>query len=269
LDLVEDIAAPLPIAVIVHLMGLPPEGEGDYRRWAQALILGSTGKSTASDRVRTVSALQELGQQMLELVELRHRAPEEDLVSALVAAEQEHEVMTPPQVVATAAHLLTAGAETTENFLSTFFAELLARPQAAAALRDEPSALPAAIEEVLRYDSPAQLLQRRATKPTKISGEPVPEGTIVILLLGSANRDEARFEHADTLDLRRDASGHLAFGFGSHFCLGAALARLETRLAIEALLPLLPRLELAFDGARRHRSFLSRGYAMLVVHRRA
>lgn len=269
LDLIEEVAAPLPVAVMIHLMGLPPEDESDYRRWARALILGPTGDATPSEQAHTVAALEALGERMLEVAERRRREPGDDLVSALVAAERDEDVMTPKQVVATAAHLLAAGSETTESFLGTFFAELLQRPAETAALRDDPGALPAAIEEVLRFDSPSQLLQRRATRLAELAGVRIPEGTIVILLLGSANRDERRFVDPDVLDLARDASGHLAFGFGSHFCLGAALARLETRRVIEPLLPLLPQLELEPEGVRRHRSFLSRGYARLPVRRRA
>lgn len=253
-DLVEGFTDPLPVAVIAELLGLDPARRDDFKRWSTALIIGSTGGAAPRFEL-----FREFRQYMTGIAEERRSLPGEDLISLLVGAEQHDGVLDAEQVVGFASLLLAAGSETTTNLVGNALLALRDHPEQAALLREDPSRIPALIEEALRYDSPVQLLMRIATRDLELEGVEIPEGAMVMVLLAAANRDEAVFEGADRFDVERNAQGHLAFGLGNHFCLGASLARLEARVALETILIRYPDWQIQAGPIERHGSFLVRG----------
>ena len=253
-DLVERFTNPLPVAVIAELLGLDPARRDDFKRWSTALIIGSTGGQTPRFEL-----FREFRSYMTEIAEERRDHPGGDLISLLVGAERDEGVLDAGQVVGFASLLLAAGSETTTNLVGNALLALRDHPEQAALVREEPARIPALIEETLRFDSPVQLLMRMATQDTEIEGDLIPEGALVMAVLGAANRDESVFERGEHFDLTRGAQGHLAFGLGNHFCLGASLARLEARVALETLLLRYPDWQIPPGPIERHGSFLVRG----------
>ncbi len=199
------------------------------------------------------------------VIERRKADPRNDLISALVQAEADEDIMTENEVGNLIVLLLIAGNETTTNLIGNAVLALLSRPDLVDGVQANPALVPALVEETLRYDSPVQLMLRRATRSVEISGEKVGEGELVAVLLGSANRDERQFDEPDVFDLSRDPSRHLAFGFGTHFCLGAGLARLEARIALEMFLRRAVRFELLGPVPGRVPSLLMRGVQSLSL----
>lgn len=253
-DLVEAFANPLPVAVIAELLGLDPARRDDFKRWSAALIIGSTsGGGPRWDLFR------EFRSYMTEVAEQRRREPGDDLISLLVHAQEEEGVLDTEQVVGFASLLLAAGSETTTNLIGNALLALRANPEQAERVREEPECIPQLVEEALRYDSPVQLLMRLTTQDTQICDTPIPKSSMVIVLLGSANRDPAQFAEPDRFDIARNTQGHVALGLGNHFCLGASLARLEGRIALETLLTRFPSAKIASDAIEHHGSFLVRG----------
>ena len=263
-ELMEALANPLPVSVIAELLGLPAERRDDFKRWSNSLIVGST-RGVGLDRARQLEEAREFQRYMTAYVEERRRDPGDDLVSALIHAEEEDEILEPLQVVSFATLLLAAGSETTTNLIGNATLALLAHPDALACVRDDPGRVPDVIEETLRWDPPIQMTMRAATRDVEVRDVAIPAGYFVMALLASANRDEDAFASPDAFDLDRDTAGHVAFGFGNHFCLGASLARLEARIALTAILERLPDLRLAADRIERHQSFLVRGPAALPL----
>ncbi|MEE3331170.1 MAG: cytochrome P450 [Myxococcota bacterium] len=261
-DLVEEFANPLPVGVIAELLGLDPARRDDFKRWSTALIIGSTqGGGPRFELLREFRAY------MTQVVEERRRDPADDLISLLVNAEERESILDAEQVVGFATLLLAAGSETTTNWIGNTLLALRDQPELNAALRADPSRVPEVLEESLRFDSPVQLLMRLVLRDTELHGVPIPEGSMVFVLLGSANRDEAAFQRASEFDVERGAQAHLGFGFGNHFCLGASLARLEARVALETLFERLPDWEISETVVPRHGSFLIRGPATLPMRR--
>jgi len=229
-DLVRDLAFPLPVIVIAELLGIPPERREDFKRWSNAIvdILTPTGPS-----IDSLTAGMEMHQFFLGMVEERTASPGDDLISGLINPE-----LTVGEIVLFCVLLLIAGNETTTNLLGNFARSALGQVRDAAAL-------PAAIEEVLRYDSPVQMIYRVTTTPTTLAGVDLAAGATVLVLLGSANRDETVFDRPEELRLDRSPNEHVAFGNGTHFCLGAPLARLEARVALRTLLDRAPNLRIS------------------------
>ncbi len=258
-ELMEEFANPLPVSVIAELMGLDPDRREDFKRWSTALIVGSTqGQMQGADA--RFALFREFRSYMTEVVEQRRREPGDDLISVIVHAEEGGSgILETEQVVSFASLLLAAGSETTTNLIGNTVVALAGNPGVLARVKRDPGLVPRVIEESLRYESPVQMVMRVATRQTVLGGTSVPKGALVVPLLAAANRDPERFPEPDRFDPDRDTSGHLALGFGNHFCLGASLARLEARVALETLLERLPTLEL--DGApiEPHGSFLVRG----------
>jgi cytochrome P450 len=259
-DVVEDLAVPLPTTIIAEMLGVDPERHADFKRWSDAIISGSTGSLRHDPRPeRLLESVGELYAYLGGLVRRRRRAPGDDLVS-LIAAEQDGEAgLSNAEVFQFVLLLLVAGNETTTNLIGSAVRLLLEHPAVLERVRVEPELVPAVVEEALRHESPIQLVFRTVTREVEIRGVRIPQGAVVAPLLGSANRDERRFPDPDRFDPRRDPRGHLAFGFGVHFCLGASLARLEARAALEAILPELPRRALAPGPPPLVDSFLVRG----------
>ena len=204
-----------------------------------------------------------------QVLEERRQHPQNDLVSALLAAEVDGQGLSNLELLGFCGLLLVAGNETTTNLIGNAVCALLDHPDELASMSSDPRLVPGAVEEALRYDSPIQLLFRTATRDTEIGGVRIPAGAWVVPMLGSANRDERRFEDPDRFDVTRNPQGHVAFGFGQHFCLGASLARLEARAALEVLLPELAGLRRASPRVEHVDSFLVRGPSRLELARAA
>ena len=234
-DLVEDLATPLPLTVICMLLGLEPERAEDFKRWTAAVIASKTGSPDAGKRPDIRSDLAEFTDFCSDLVDRRLGAPPDDPLAVLLGADDVQGPMTAKEVERVVQLLLIAGTETTTNLIGNAVIALLRNPGEIDRLRANPQWAPAVIEEALRYDSPVQALMRRATRSIELSGARIPPGAMVMALLGSANRDSSRFTDPDRFDPSRSAAGHLAFGVGPHFCLGASLARRTATMALEVL----------------------------------
>ncbi len=241
-DLVADLAVPLPVRVIAELLGVDPDRYEDFKRWSQAAI--SIFGKPVSPEVRAAAdvSIDELSDYIEAMAELRRVEPRQDLISVLVAKEAE-EALDLDEVVGFVILILIAGNETTTNLIGNTAIALLDNPDQLAAVQAEPALMPDLVEEALRHGAPVQLLFRQTKREVELAGVKLPAGAIVMPSYAAANRDPARFPDPDRFDVRRNAQGHLAFGLGIHFCLGAGLARLEARVAFEGLVPRLEKLE--------------------------
>ena len=240
-DLVQTLAIPLPVTVIAELLGIEPSRRRDFKRWSDQVI--SLGTNTGPDRLLDpafIDTLGEMSRYLRPIIRQRRAHPTDDLISTLVESQDGEAALSDHEIFMFIFLLLLAGNETTTKLLGNAVDALLEHPEELYRVSNDLSLVPALIEETLRYDSPVQQLTRRVTQEVTIHGVTLPRNSEVQLLIGSANRDERRFEDPDRLDLSRDTKGHLGFGFGAHFCLGASLARLEARISLEALVPELP-----------------------------
>jgi len=267
-DLIADLAIPLPVTIIAEMIGVEPERRDDFKRWSDLILEVATGpgRENRFDR-RYADGFAELLGYLRGLARRRRLEPTDDVVSAIVAEQEGEAGLTDREVVQFVMLLLVAGNETTTNWIGNAVNALLAHPRELERLAAEPDLVPAALEETLRYDTPVQVVFRNTTEDVELAGVRIPKGAYVAPYLGSANRDERRFPEPDRLDLDRDTRGHLGFGFGKHFCLGASLARLEARVALEALAPELPKLAHASERLTRVDSFLVRGPSRLALRR--
>jgi len=251
-DLIDALAFPLPIAVICHLLGVPAEDQAQFRAWGHEVAATLDPQTAASAQAQTRAAELALTGYLQDLVRQRRASPDGSILSALIAAEEEGDKLSPGEVVSTALLLLVAGFETTVNLIGNGTVALLGDPDSWHRLREDPALIPAAIEEMLRYDSPVQLTSRIATEDVEAGGSMIAAGRVVVVSIGGANRDPEVFERPDEFLIGRpDPGRHLSFSLGIHHCLGAALARLEGRIAIEELTRRYPALELAAPPARR------------------
>jgi cytochrome P450 len=237
MDLVTDLAFPLPVTVIAALLGLPAADHHKFKQWSipaiRAAEMELMGQVPAPEFVQAVD---ELDAYLADLIASRRDAPTQDLVSGLLAAEVDGERLTLQEVASTCRLLLIAGFETTANLIGNTLQLLLAHPTAMAQLAAEPELLPQAIEEALRFNTPFQFFARRATRDVVLGGQLIQAGQQVMTFNASGNRDESAFPHADRFDITRAVNRHLSFGHGIHYCLGAGLGRLEARVAIATLL---------------------------------
>jgi cytochrome P450 len=251
-DLIDALAFPLPIAVICHLLGVPAEDRAKFRAWGHDVAATLEPQSARAAESQSRSSELALTVYLRELVRERRANPDDSLLSALVAAEEEGDRLSAGELVSTALLLLIAGFETTVNLIGNGTVALLGDTEQWERLATEPALVPAAVEELLRYDSPVQLTSRIATEDVDVDGTVIPKGASVIVLIGGANRDPGVFDHPGCLRVDRpNASKHLSFSLGIHHCLGAALARLEGRIAFEELTRRYPDLRLAGTPARR------------------
>ncbi|XRQ14320.1 cytochrome P450 family protein [Actinomadura welshii] len=265
-DLIEEFAVPLPVQVICELLGVPASDRARFREWTAVLTVPAL---TAEARGRRRETARAFHGYLSTIIAERRARPEDDLVSALIAARDGDAALTEAELLDGIALLLIAGHETTVNLVGNGVLALLRAPGQLRLLRERPDLLPAAVEELLRYDGPVQRAsQRIALEDMEIAGTPIPKGAWVHVSLGAADRDPAVFDAPDRLDVTRAAKGHVAFGHGPHFCLGAPLARLEGQVAIGALLDRFPDLALAVppDELRHHRTAsIVRGLTSLPV----
>lgn len=264
MDVIADLAFPLPVSVIAELLGVPPEDMDDFQRWSRALAF--TLELTDDPAVYEVGAVnaQEFAAYMRGQVADRRRAPQDDLLSGLIAAEAEGDQLTEQELIATCLLLLLAGHETTINLIGNGIYALLTHPDQWAKLKANPALSKSAVEECLRYDSPVQMTTRIALRDVEYDGVTIQRGQQIALLFGAANHDPAKFNQSDVFDITRDPNPHMAFGNGIHFCLGAPLARLEGQIALETVARRLPDLRLAGDPTRRN-TYVLRGFRELPV----
>jgi len=243
-DLISCFAAPFPIMVIAGILGVPASDWDRFYAWSEDIVK-SIGDGDRDQRDLAERARIELGEYLREVADERRSNPRSDVISSLVQSEERGDRLTSTELVAIATLLMVAGNETTTKLIGNSVLALLANPNQLDRLRREPERIPAAVEELLRFDGPVQMTSRIVLEGRRLLGRDFEKGQQVLLLLAAANRDPERFEHPDRLDVTREDCRHLAFSKGAHFCLGARLARLETSLALEALIMRLPGLRLA------------------------
>ncbi len=261
-DFVEQLAGPLPAIVIADLLGVPANDRDEFRAWSSILVQANP-LNGARDGLAAAASLYNY---FAKFIAERRTTPRNDLISDLVNAEIDGEKLSDDEVLGFCLLLLVAGHETTTNLLSNSVVTLRDRQEDRVRMAQDPALLVPAVEELLRYDSPVQGLSRTLTRDIELHGETLRSGQTALLLFGSANRDERAFARADEFMVDREPGRQVAFGRGLHFCLGAALARMETRIALEALLNH-ERFNWEVDTAhaRRLHSGPIRGYASLPV----
>jgi cholest-4-en-3-one 26-monooxygenase len=256
-DFVVDIAAELPLQVILEMLGVPPEDHHQILQWSNEMVGGEDPEYQTTDE-RAMSAAMEMFAYAGRLADERRAEPRDDLISVLIDAEVDGLKLTPMEFNVFFLLLAVAGNETTRNLTSGGMLTLLEHPDQRQKLIDDPSLIPSAVEEMLRWIAPVMYFRRTATQDTEIRGQPIKEGEKVTMHYIAANRDEDVFPNADTFDVAREPNNHLAFGGGGpHFCLGSSLARLEIRIIFEELLRRLPDMELAGPVARLRSNFIS------------
>jgi cytochrome P450 len=268
MDLVADFAYPLPVAVICEMLGVPGGDRERFRDWTVhiARALDAIALPTEPEVVeRGLAARRALADYFRELMAARRRRPRGDLLSELIAAEEQGDRLSEGELMATILLLFVAGHETTVNLIGNGTLALLRHPDQLRRLREEPTLLPAAVEELLRYDGPVQRTGRICSTEVQVGGRTIPANSVVLGLIGAANRDPAVFPDPDRLDVGRAENRHLAFGWGIHFCLGASLARLEAQIAFGTLLRRLPRLALATAAPEWRPASALRGLRALPV----
>jgi pimeloyl-[acyl-carrier protein] synthase len=268
MDVIEDLAYPLPVTVICEMLGVPVDDHASIRGWSAdiARSLDAIGLPSDQDIVeRGRKSRRALADYFRRLVPQRRARPQHDLLSGLLAAEEQGDKLTQDEVIAMCLLLFIAGHETTVNLIGNGTLALLRHPDQMKKLRAEPALIGNAVEELLRYDSPVQRTARISTTDVELAGQQFPKGTMVITALGAANRDPAQFADPDRLDVTRKDPRHISFGFGIHFCLGAPLARVEGQLALGTLLRRMPRLALAESNLEWRESSVLRGLKRLDV----
>jgi cytochrome P450 len=250
------------------MLGVPPADRDRFKRWSDdATAAAGNLPSNLSPAVQrqSVAAMEELQAYFRGIIAQRRAEPRDDLISALVRAQEEGDRLSDDELLANCVLLLNAGHETTTNLIGNGTLALLRHPGQLRRLRDDPSLAPSAVEELLRYDSPVQFTTRVLKADMELGGKVLRAGEMVLLVLGAANRDPEQFPDPDRLDVRRPDNKHLSFGLGSHFCLGAPLARLEGRLVFEALLRRTPEMRLDGPPPRYRQNFNLRGLESLHV----
>ncbi|MCH2170454.1 cytochrome P450 [Myxococcota bacterium] len=257
-DVMQELAIPLPVTVIAEMLGVEPDRKQDFKRWGDAVVAASTGQGREAGLAALLAPMGELRAYLRGVIRSRQQQPAHDLISVLLERRSEG-ALDEEQLFGFIMLLLIAGNETTTNLIGNTTLALLAHPEQLDLLHREPHHLPALVEEALRYDSPVQSLFRQTTREVEVSGGTIPAGAPVALLMGSANRDDEIYHDPDRFDVTRNSPGHLAFGFGVHFCLGASLARLEAKVALEALIPALRNRRAAGGATEWVDSFTVRG----------
>jgi len=242
LKLVDDYSFPLPIIVISEMLGIPKEDQAKFRIWSHAVI---ASPETPEEIKETEKQLSEFITYLQYLVDIKRKEPKEDLVSALILAESEGHKLSARELYSMIMLLIVAGHETTVNLITNTVLALLENPNQLQLLKDNPKLIDSAIEEGLRYYSPVEVTTARwAAEPFQIHDRTIEKGDMVVIALASANRDETVFENPEVFDITRENNRHIAFGHGSHFCLGAPLARLEAKIAITTLFNRMPELQI-------------------------
>jgi cytochrome P450 len=241
MDLIDDYAFPLPITVIAELLGAPAEDRDSFREWSDAAVSGDASQEYLEKVL--IPHMQAFTDYLRAMFEEKRKNPKEDLISALVRAEEAGDKLSEDELLGMVFLLLVAGHETTVNLIGNGTLALLQHPDQLHKLRDEPSLINSAVEELLRYDGPVETsTEHFAREDVAIGKTVIPRGEMVLVVIAAADHDPERFQDPDLLNITRGDNKHLAFGKGIHHCLGAPLARMEGQIAISALLRRMPRL---------------------------
>ncbi len=265
-DIVSRFAYPLALEVVLKLLGIPAQDIEQTRVWSQDWLMLMSVQLEEAHQLSCAKNTVAFQKYLAALIKQRRQEPQDDLISSLLDDASEGEPLTETELVITLQGLVLAGHESTTNMIGTGLLLLLEQPKQWQTLCAHPEYIPQTVEEILRYDAPIQMFARTTTQEVNINGITLPEDAALLLLYGSGNRDEAAFPNADEFQIQRTPNHHLAFGHGVHFCVGAALARLEGRVAFEVLCQRLPQLRLV-DGQRLTHipTLLFRGYECLEV----
>ncbi|MDQ2805522.1 MAG: cytochrome P450 [Chloroflexota bacterium] len=264
MDLIADFALPLPLTMIGRILGVPVADNAKFHRWAKIVVSAGTNRNL----VVLVPTIMRFMGYMRGIIKARQSRPQDDLITALVQAKEGSDQLSDDEILAMIVLLLIAGHETTVNLIGSGTLALLQHPDQWAKLRQEPALIKPALEELVRFVCPVETASERYTRADiTIAGTTIPRGELVLAVIGSANRDAAYFDQPDNLDITRTNNKHLAFGQGAHYCLGAALSRLEGQIALSTLVQRLPnlRLSVAPDQLRWRSAFLLRGLEALPV----
>jgi cytochrome P450 len=253
MDLAADFSVPLPMMVIAQMLGIPAKNYPQFKNWSDAILAmsytisdrGTEESNVALEKFIAVTA--EMNVYLTDLLQQRRTAPQDDLLTRLLEAEVDGERLTQEQILGFFQLLLLAGSETTTNLINNAILCFIENSDQLDCLRAAPKLLPSAIEEVLRYRSPLQWMYRLPRRDVTIHGKVIPAGSLVLAMIGSANRDPQQFHEANRFDITREPNPHIAFGHGQHFCLGAPLARLEARIALTEFLERVKDFQLASD----------------------
>ncbi len=263
-DVMSSFASPVPIVVIAEMLGVPPQDRARFKHWSDEVVL-QLGANTLEEARRARRAGDELNAYLSEIAQARRSQPQDDLISALLVAEDEGDKLSLHELFATCQLLLVAGNETTTNLIGNGLYALLRNPSELEKLRARPELIDDAVEEVLRYDSPVQATSRYAREDVEIASTPIAKGQEVLAMLAAANRDPRHYPAPDRFDIERKGEPHLSFSIGGHFCLGASLARLEAKSAILGLVQAFPGLALAEPDPPYRRNIILRGLERLPV----
>ncbi len=265
MDLMAKFAYLLPVNVIAEMLGVPTEDHVVFQEWSKILVKSLDLGDQTHIQEQIQQAMESFRAYFSPMIAERRATPKDDLLSALVEAEEAGDRLSETELYATCQLLLVAGHETTVNLIGNGVLALLRDPDAMQRLQGEPELIASAIEELLRYDGPIQLLTRDALEEVTYRGVTFREGQRIAFLLGAANRDPAQFENPNQLDLARSNNAHLCFGGGIHYCLGAPLARLEGQIAINTLLQRMPNLKLESEALTYQDNYVFRGLEALPV----
>jgi cytochrome P450 len=268
MDLIEEFAYPLPVRVICEMLGVPVADHERFKQWGLDIARGLDAIMLPPESEvakRSMAGRHALAAYFRELIAERRAAPRDDMLSALIAAEEAGDKLNEEELLATCILLLVAGHETTVNLIGNGTLALLRHPDQLRKLRENPGLIGSAVEELLRYDGPVQRTARIPSEDVTIGGQTIGKGEMVMPFLGAADRDPAQFQDPDRLDITRSDNRHIAFGMGIHFCLGAPLARMEGQIALNTLVQRLPKLGLATDRPEFRQSLTLRGLQTLPV----
>jgi cytochrome P450 len=270
MDAISALAYPLPVAVICEMLGVPKEDQSQFSEWSEVLVQSLDPDLLPPSKEvleRRAWAIRESRSYFRDLVVERRKSPGNDILSGLIAAEDEGDKLSEAELLSTCSLLLVAGHETTVNLIGNGIYRLLQHPGQLAKFKADWDLAPKVVEEVLRYDPPVQFDGRVCIEAAEVGGYKVNPGQFVLLLIGAANRDPAMFpDEPDTFDVTRDATGHIAFGYGIHFCLGAPLARIEGQIALRTLFQRFPNLHRTSEGFPAYRPQITlRGISSLPL----
>lgn len=269
MDVISDLAIPLPGWVIADMLGVPREDQPKFTRWSRDQVRVYDRPGTAGERIPIMrqgqASMLEMKAYLEQVIEARRSDPKDDLVTMLVMAEEEGDRLSLDELVIMIIALLVGGNNSTAHLIGNAILTLARHPAALQRLRAEPGLINTAVEEVLRFESPVQATSRVAKEPIEIDGHIIESGQGISLLFGSANRDEAQFPEPDRLDIARRPNRHLTFAHGPHFCLGAAIARAEAQIAVQTVVQRCVDLELQSDQADWLEGFSFRGLKTLPV----
>ena len=267
LEIIEDLAYPLPVNVICEMLGVPRDDHERFKEWSREAARSLDPEEVLAPEVqeRRTKTIESFAQYFRDLIEERRRKPRHDLIDDLIAAEEEGDKLSEEELLSTCILLLVAGHETTVNLIGNGMLALLRHPDQLERLRSEPALTHSAVEELLRYDPPVQLTGRTALEDMEIGGATIKKGGQSILLLASADRDPEQFDNPEQLDIAREDNRHLAFGFGIHACLGAPLARVEGAIAFRRIVDRFRGLRLLTEAPDYKENIVLRGLASLPV----